>query len=88
MEWGCMQALIDFDGWRKWKDFSATNDASTPSDAGSDTKVGAFKKGLRRGTGKTSKREQRLSAGREQLGIAKLKEETILEGVEGEEISV
>ncbi|KAH0537422.1 hypothetical protein FGG08_005775 [Glutinoglossum americanum] len=21
MEWGCMQALIDFDGWRKWKDF-------------------------------------------------------------------
>ena len=22
MEWGCMQALIDFDGWRKWKDLS------------------------------------------------------------------
>ncbi|PSR78486.1 hypothetical protein BD289DRAFT_443914 [Coniella lustricola] len=22
MEWGCMQALIDFDGWRKWKDFA------------------------------------------------------------------
>ncbi|CAM1501580.1 Fc.00g035640.m01.CDS01 [Cosmosporella sp. VM-42] len=22
MEWGCMQALIDFDGWRRWKDFS------------------------------------------------------------------
>jgi osomolarity two-component system response regulator SSK1 len=21
-EWGCMQALIDFDGWRTWKDFS------------------------------------------------------------------
>ncbi|XP_044716420.1 response regulator receiver domain-containing protein [Hirsutella rhossiliensis] len=21
MEWGCMQALIDFDGWRKWKDY-------------------------------------------------------------------
>lgn len=21
-EWGCMQALIDFDGWRKWKDFT------------------------------------------------------------------
>lgn len=20
-EWGCMQALIDFDGWRKWKEF-------------------------------------------------------------------
>ncbi|KAF3759951.1 hypothetical protein M406DRAFT_226782, partial [Cryphonectria parasitica EP155] len=27
MEWGCMQALIDFDGWRKWKDFTpATGD--------------------------------------------------------------
>jgi hypothetical protein len=25
MEWGCMQALIDFDGWRKWKDFSQLN---------------------------------------------------------------
>ncbi|RPB05227.1 hypothetical protein L873DRAFT_1663860 [Choiromyces venosus 120613-1] len=23
-EWGCMQALIDFDGWRKWKDFTKT----------------------------------------------------------------
>jgi len=23
MEWGCMQALIDFDGWRNWKDFSS-----------------------------------------------------------------
>ena len=22
MEWGCMQALIDFDGWRQWKDLS------------------------------------------------------------------
>ncbi|KAJ3474630.1 hypothetical protein NLG97_g9758 [Lecanicillium saksenae] len=22
MEWGCMQALIDFDGWRTWKDFA------------------------------------------------------------------
>ncbi|KAF8460313.1 hypothetical protein BDZ91DRAFT_664654 [Kalaharituber pfeilii] len=22
-EWGCMQALIDFDGWKKWKDLSA-----------------------------------------------------------------
>ncbi|KAG7291500.1 hypothetical protein NEMBOFW57_001519 [Staphylotrichum longicolle] len=22
MEWGCMQALIDYDGWRKWKAFT------------------------------------------------------------------
>ncbi|TFA98987.1 Response regulator mcs4 [Trichoderma ghanense] len=27
MEWGCMQALIDFDGWRKWKDYSAKAEA-------------------------------------------------------------
>lgn len=27
-EWGCMQALIDFDGWRKWKDFAAQSDTS------------------------------------------------------------
>lgn len=26
MEWGCMQALIDFDGWRKWKDFSQNSE--------------------------------------------------------------
>jgi osomolarity two-component system response regulator SSK1 len=35
MEWGCMQALIDFDGWRKWKDFSQKDkgDSSTPKSA-------------------------------------------------------
>ncbi|KAF2202336.1 hypothetical protein GQ43DRAFT_369364 [Delitschia confertaspora ATCC 74209] len=27
-EWGCMQALIDFDGWRKWKDFAAQSDTT------------------------------------------------------------
>ncbi|KAL8939189.1 MAG: hypothetical protein Q9211_002855 [Gyalolechia sp. 1 TL-2023] len=30
MEWGCMQALIDFDGWRKWKDFSQAPQPSAP----------------------------------------------------------
>ena len=36
MEWGCMQALIDFDGWRKWKDFStpaAVNNAAVANNA-------------------------------------------------------
>jgi len=28
MEWGCMQALIDFDGWRKWKDFAAQSEVA------------------------------------------------------------
>lgn len=27
MEWGCMQALIDFDGWRKWKEAYSQQDA-------------------------------------------------------------
>ncbi|KAF1810870.1 CheY-like protein [Eremomyces bilateralis CBS 781.70] len=27
-EWGCMQALIDFDGWRKWKDFSQNDEGA------------------------------------------------------------
>ncbi|KAK5123805.1 hypothetical protein LTR85_002441 [Meristemomyces frigidus] len=26
-EWGCMQALIDFDGWRRWKDYAAMEEA-------------------------------------------------------------
>ncbi|KAI9676117.1 MAG: ssk1 response regulator receiver [Caeruleum heppii] len=36
MEWGCMQALIDFDGWRKWKDFSqhADDEGAKPKGAG------------------------------------------------------
>lgn len=38
MEWGCMQALIDFDGWRKWKDFSQKAQAD-------DSKKAAAQKG-------------------------------------------
>lgn len=34
MEWGCMQALIDFDGWRKWKDFSLRADEEASKKAG------------------------------------------------------
>ncbi|KAI0384564.1 hypothetical protein F5Y04DRAFT_269505 [Hypomontagnella monticulosa] len=41
MEWGCMQALIDFDGWRKWKDFSqkAEQDDSKKAAAAKGTKI-------------------------------------------------
>ena len=28
-EWGCMQALIDFDGWRRWKDDAAKEQGET-----------------------------------------------------------
>jgi osomolarity two-component system response regulator SSK1 len=31
-EWGCMQALIDFDGWRKWRDVAA-REAAGKTDA-------------------------------------------------------
>ncbi|MCJ1307968.1 ssk1 response regulator receiver [Agyrium rufum] len=34
MEWGCMQALIDFDGWHKWKDFSALPNPAKANIAG------------------------------------------------------
>lgn len=33
MEWGCMQALIDFDGWRQWKDFSQEEEAERKTSA-------------------------------------------------------
>ena len=33
-----MQALIDFDGWRKWKDFSQTKDADKKAIGGNNTK--------------------------------------------------
>ncbi|KAI0112869.1 hypothetical protein F4814DRAFT_449321 [Daldinia grandis] len=41
MEWGCMQALIDFDGWRKWKDFSqkAVEDDSKKAAAAKSAKA-------------------------------------------------
>ncbi|XDG07961.1 hypothetical protein ABKA04_007576 [Annulohypoxylon sp. FPYF3050] len=41
MEWGCMQALIDFDGWRKWKDFSqkAEEDDSKKAATAKGTKM-------------------------------------------------
>jgi osomolarity two-component system response regulator SSK1 len=30
-EWGCMQALIDFEGWRKWRGFMDSPGPSTPA---------------------------------------------------------
>ena len=38
MEWGCMQALIDFDGWKKWKDFSSQNTNENNASGGGMTK--------------------------------------------------
>ncbi|KAL4981106.1 hypothetical protein BDW66DRAFT_123960 [Aspergillus desertorum] len=30
-EWGCMQALIDFEGWRKWRGFATESNSNTNS---------------------------------------------------------
>ncbi|KAI9762402.1 MAG: ssk1 response regulator receiver [Chaenotheca gracillima] len=51
MEWGCMQALIDFDGWRKWKDFSQRRDensTASPMNGGAG-KAGANASGKKGG---------------------------------------
>ncbi|KAI9675526.1 MAG: ssk1 response regulator receiver [Trizodia sp. TS-e1964] len=44
MEWGCMQALIDFDGWRKWKDFSAQAQPEAGAKSGPVKKIGGHRK--------------------------------------------
>ncbi|KAJ4388449.1 Two-component response regulator SSK1p [Neurospora sp. IMI 360204] len=50
MEWGCMQALIDFDGWRKWKDFGSSNgeDKKDSASAPKDSSGTASKKAVAR----------------------------------------
>ncbi|ESA43867.1 response regulator [Neurospora crassa OR74A] len=50
MEWGCMQALIDFDGWRKWKDFGSSNgeDKKDNASAVKDSSGMASKKAVTR----------------------------------------
>lgn len=71
MEWGCMQALIDFDGWRKWKDFSQQTQASAPgkatnnhahkgSVAGAKGGAGGANSGAK--SGLALRRDKRLSA--------------------------
>ncbi|KAH8648384.1 hypothetical protein BX600DRAFT_365561, partial [Xylariales sp. PMI_506] len=44
MEWGCMQALIDFDGWRKWKDFSQRAEEEDTAKKAAAAKTKANKK--------------------------------------------
>ncbi|KAG8624951.1 hypothetical protein KVT40_006702 [Elsinoe batatas] len=65
-EWGCMQALIDFDGWRKWKDFSSDKvDAIAAEKKGGDgvSKADLEKKAKekKRGREKEREREKRVS---------------------------
>ena len=37
-EWGCMQALIDFDGWRKWKQYAIDKAAEDPAKKAAEEK--------------------------------------------------
>lgn len=65
MEWGCMQALIDFDGWRKWKDFSSSQKDKDDSPKATTSGKGAFA-GLGKPAGSGAaerRREKRTSAG-------------------------
>ena len=32
LEWGCMQALIDFEGWRRWREQAARENAGKPEE--------------------------------------------------------
>ena len=51
MEWGCMQALIDFDGWRRWKDFCQQAEETEAS-----------KKAMERAKAKAKKNRSTLAA--------------------------
>lgn len=43
-EWGCMQALIDFEGWRKWRGFvDAPPPASPALDASASPMQGGYR---------------------------------------------
>ncbi|EXJ63144.1 osomolarity two-component system, response regulator SSK1 [Cladophialophora yegresii CBS 114405] len=37
-EWGCMQALIDFDGWRRWKQYADEKAAEDPAKKAAEEK--------------------------------------------------
>lgn len=47
-EWGCMQALIDFEGWRKWRGFidSPRSISPTPDSAASPMQGGSHHESL------------------------------------------
>jgi hypothetical protein len=38
-EWGCMQALIDFDGWRKWKQYAEEKANEDPAKKAAEAKA-------------------------------------------------
>ncbi|KAJ5229781.1 hypothetical protein N7489_010489 [Penicillium chrysogenum] len=43
-EWGCMQALIDFEGWRKWRGFLDSPRPASPVDTSASPMQGGYRK--------------------------------------------
>lgn len=58
-----MQALIDFDGWRKWKDFSQTKPADADKKALGASNNKSPKAGLNGKAQSTPKRDRMTSLG-------------------------
>lgn len=64
MEWGCMQALIDYDGWRKWKDINKGLDTNAEKDKDKTSKGAKGKNSAAPGPSPTLKRDKsRLGSG-------------------------
>ena len=70
MEWGCMQALIDFDGWRKWKDFEGLNSEGDGGKAGAGGKGAAKKEETEEEREKREKKEAKRMAVLAKMGQA------------------
>ncbi|KAL9135489.1 MAG: hypothetical protein Q9175_003328 [Cornicularia normoerica] len=86
MEWGCMQALIDFDGWRKWKDFSQTKPADVDKKAMGATKNKSPKAALNGKGQSTPKRDRMTSLGlgaKEKAGSDGIGTDTLSNGDSG-----
>lgn len=91
MEWGCMQALIDFDGWRKWKDFSQQNQAFGPGKVTNNHAHKGSVAGATKGSGVggantaaklalVSKRDKRLSASTTGTGTSDSSRSEVVDG--------
>lgn len=91
MEWGCMQALIDFDGWRKWKDFSQQNQSFGPGKVTSNHAHKGSVAGASKGSGVggantatkpalVSKRDKRLSASTTGTGTSDSSRSEVVDG--------
>ncbi|KAL1894400.1 Two-component response regulator SSK1p [Sporothrix stenoceras] len=63
MEWGCMQALIDFDGWRKWKEQKLPAQTSSSQTAHADGNSGNGNTGNNGSSDATSSKKSKKSSG-------------------------